>query len=323
MSPILFGGVVRIFACFIMFTLAGCMDNSPPQISIGANVWPGYEPLFLGREKGYYQKLNVKLVEYRSASQVIDGLRSGLIDMAALTLDEAIKVKSNGTPLKIILIFDISDGADALVAAAEYDAISKLKGKKIGIEHSALGAYFFQRFIDINQLKREDFQLIGVDIDGHLQAIERQQVDAVVTFEPVKSKILRRGGHVLFDSSVLPNEIIDVLVVTDVGYQRIGKEAIQNFINQYWQAASSFIKSPKQNYQLINKRLKLSPEELHYTYQQLHIPDINEQLSIMAHDGLGQKTVDNYNQVLLDMGLIEQKCDCSELFDPRFIEAIK
>jgi NitT/TauT family transport system substrate-binding protein len=306
-----------------MLILTGCTENNPPQISIGTNVWPGYETLYLGREKGYYQNLNVKLVEYRSASQVIDGLQRGLIDMAALTLDEVIKVKSHGTPLKIILIFDISHGADALISAGEYDSINKLKGKRIGIEQSALGAYFFQRFIDVNQLKRDDFQLKGLDIDAHLQAMERQEVDAVVTFEPVKSKILRRGGHVLFDSSDIPNEIIDVLVITDVAYQRIGQEALQTFFNQYWKVAVSFINSPKQSYQLINKRLKLSSEELTHTYQQLHIPDIKEQLIIMSPTGLGQKTVNKYNEILFDMGIIEQRCDCAALFDSSFIEAIE
>jgi len=44
-------------------------------------------------------------------------------------------------------------------------------------------------------------------------AFKKRQVDAIVTFEPVKSELLSSGANILFDSHQIPGRIVDVLVV--------------------------------------------------------------------------------------------------------------
>ena len=54
----------------------GCHKEPTALVRIGTNVWPGYEPLYLARELGYYKDLNVRLVEYPSASEVIRAFKN-------------------------------------------------------------------------------------------------------------------------------------------------------------------------------------------------------------------------------------------------------
>lgn len=49
-------------------------------------------------------------------------------------------------------------------------------------------------------------------LDEHLTAWRESQVDALVTFDPVLQVLRGEGAPVLFDSSAIPGEIVDVLV---------------------------------------------------------------------------------------------------------------
>lgn len=57
-------------------------------LRIGTLVWPGYEPLYLARERGYLDPKSVRLVEYPSNSEVTRAFRNRAIEAAALTFDE-------------------------------------------------------------------------------------------------------------------------------------------------------------------------------------------------------------------------------------------
>ena len=133
-------------------TQAGILDffwsdapNNEQTLSIGTNVWPGYEPLYLARDQGFLPSEKLNLVEYPSATQVIKGFRNGAIQFAALTLDEVLILAENGLNPKVILIMDISDGGDVVLANPRFSSMQQLKGKRIAVESSALGAYVLTR----------------------------------------------------------------------------------------------------------------------------------------------------------------------------------
>lgn len=71
------------------FLLQGC---SPPQepLRLGTNLWLGYEPIYVAREKGWLQEDQVRILEFSSSTDVMRGLRAGTLDAGALTLDEAL-----------------------------------------------------------------------------------------------------------------------------------------------------------------------------------------------------------------------------------------
>ncbi len=100
----------------LLLLLTACGQAPRPPLRIATNVWPGYEPLYLARELGYFDPRTVRLVEMGSSTEVLHELRNGTIDGAALTLDEALSAVAEGLPLVVVLVMDISAGADALVA---------------------------------------------------------------------------------------------------------------------------------------------------------------------------------------------------------------
>ena len=183
-------------------------------LKIGTIIWPGYEPLFLARSLGYYENTPIRLIEYRSATQIIRAYRNNAIQVASLTLDEVLLLLEDKLDPRVILVMDISNGGDVIIAKPEIKSLSEIKGHTVGVENNALGAFVLTRALDTVGLKHSDVSIVPSGIDEHETMFLRGDFDAVVTFEPVRTRLLTAGGHEVFDSSKIPGEIVDVLVVS-------------------------------------------------------------------------------------------------------------
>lgn len=193
--------------------VSACAPQEPLPLRVATNVWVGYESLYLARSLGLYEASNIRLVEMQSASEVSRAIRSKRVEAAALTLDEALNLRQLGLDLRVVLVMDVSDGADALVARPDTRDLQQLRGKRIGVERGAVGALMLDAALDTAGLRVEDVQVVTVHADEHLPAWRKGRVDAVVTFDPMRSLLLQEGGHTLFDSRHISGRILDVLVV--------------------------------------------------------------------------------------------------------------
>ncbi len=313
---------MRLLIVFLLIFFSACFYKSQEYLKIGTNVWPGYEPLYLARELGLLAK-EIHIIESSSSSQVIRLYRNKSINSAALTLDEVLLLRSYGLKPVIILVTDISNGADVLITKPYIHNLKDLKGKKIGVENTALGAYMLERILDISGLKRSDIEIVPLEINEHLNAFKKGIVDAVITFEPVKSKLLQIGGKVLFDSSQIPNEIVDVLVVEEEFLEK-NKKIVLNLVNGWFKALDFFKKNNKKAIEIMADRENVSVNVFKNALNGIIIPDVN----------LNKQLLDNNNPLLIPVivrlqkimkkkGLIKNKVDISHIIDERFINAIK
>lgn len=101
-----------IFAALLPALLSACDKTPQPPLVFGASAWPGYEPVFLARELGYFQGANLRLDDFKGASEVEQGFRNRTVHLAALSLDNALLLRRDIPDLKIILLFDIEAGGE-------------------------------------------------------------------------------------------------------------------------------------------------------------------------------------------------------------------
>src|SRR5204862_5483503 len=105
-----------LLACIALaLALGGCMREPESSLRIGTNVWIGSEPLYLARELGRLDPSTVQLVEYPSASEVLRAFRNQAIDGMVISLDELFELAVDGLQPRIILVVDVSHGADVVV----------------------------------------------------------------------------------------------------------------------------------------------------------------------------------------------------------------
>ena len=314
--------MVTLGGILFVTLLSACQPAPEPTLRIGTNVWPGYEPLYLARDLAVFHEPKVRLVEYRSASQVISGFQKGVIDLAAVTLDEAVRLAASGEPIEVIWIFDFSNGADQVLARRDIQSVQDLKGKRIGVEESALGAFVLSRLLEMHQLQPNDVTVVSMGVSEHAQAMQQGKVDAVITFEPEKSKVLQQGGHSIFSSKQLPGEIVDVLIARKGPNRAFSDQDLIRTLFAYEQTLLRIKKDLPAHLPLLNRRMKLADTELMLTFSEMGIPDRNEQLAFFRDRAKTSMLIEHYQTALLKQGYITSPCQCADLLNPRYLEAL-
>jgi NitT/TauT family transport system substrate-binding protein len=247
-----------------------CTPASAPR-NLATSVWPGYEPIFLANELGYLDSGSVRLREMPSATVVLAAFRSGRIDIAALTLDEALRLERDGVDVRVVLVMDTSNGADVLMAGQGVRSLADLRGKRVGVENGALGAYMLSRALDHAGLSPSDVTVVSIPVDMQEDAYVTGEVDAVVTFEPVRTKLLAQGAHVLFDSSLIPNEIFDVLVMRKTTFDE-SPATVANLTDAWYRALDYYHARPEDALRRMAAHEDVSPQAFSNSLDGLTIP---------------------------------------------------
>lgn len=291
--------VSRLTLFFCILFLVACSET-PRTLKIGTNIWVGYEPLYVARDLGLLPADKFSLIEYVSAPQVMRAIANSSIDLAALTLDEAILLESRGVNIKIILVMDYSHGADAIIGRPFLSSMTELKGKRIAVEEKAVGAYVLSRALEANNIKPSEVVIVHKLQHEIETAFLEKQADAVVTFEPTKSKLLEKGGNLLFDSREIPGEIVDVLVIRAELYQEFA-ETLPSLFQAWFETRAAIQNRPEITLPLLNQRLKLDQEALDHALSGVYFPDEKENhhlLNTNADKSLRQSAERVYSHLL-------------------------
>jgi NitT/TauT family transport system substrate-binding protein len=300
----------------LLLALAGVAGSAQAQqlLRLGTNVWPGYEPLYIAADREDWERnIRVRLVEYPSASEVLRAFRNKALEAAALTLDEVLALRDTGLPLKVVAVLDISAGGDVILGKPDLEDFEDLRGRRIGVESGALGAYVITRALELNRMTLADVKVGHGAVSAQEAAYLADQVDAVVTFEPVKTRLLAAGARELFSSREIPGEIVDVLVVHEESTRR-EPEQIRALIASWFRTLDYRARHPVEAAEFTARRLKISPQEVLESYQGLHLPDEAENRRLLG-GGL-KKTLLRLQETLLREGLVSTDAPADGLLEP-------
>ena len=271
-----------VLACVALLLPAiGCMRQPETVLRIGTNVWIGSEPLYLARELGRLDPAVVQLVEYPSASEVLRAFRNQAIDGMVISLDELFGLAADGFQPRIILVVDVSHGADVVVGRRGMRTMQDLKGKSVAVESSALGAFVLSRALALNGMQASDVNVVHLESNEQPGAFEKGQVDGAVTFDPYRAQFLRAGAKTLFDSTQIPGEIVDLLALRANALETHPK-AIQALLAGWFGAIDYMKKEPKDAAQRMGIRQQTSGEQFLEALHGLRIPSRDENLRMLG-----------------------------------------
>ena len=271
-----------ILACVALLTaLTGCVREPEMVLRIGTNVWIGSEPLYLARELGRLDPATVQLVEYPSASEVLRAYRNQAIDGMVISLDELFGLAVDGLQPRIILVVDVSHGADAVVGRHGMRTMHDLKGKSVAVESGALGAFVLSRALALNGMQASDVDVVHLESNEQPSAFEKGQVDGAVTFDPYRSQLLKAGAATLFDSTRIPGEIVDLLAVRATVFEKQPK-AIQALLSGWFDAIDYVKREPKDAARRMGIRQQTTGEQFLEAQKGLHVPTREENLRMLG-----------------------------------------
>lgn len=263
--------------------ITACEPASEPPLSVGSNVWAGYEALYLARELNFFPNNSVALKELSSSTETLRAFRQGQLDIAALTLDEALRLSEQITDLQILLVTNISAGADKIISRSDINSIAQLKGKRVAVEEDSVGLYLLYQALQKDGLGIDEVVVLPSTVNQHLQLMQNYRADAVVTFDPTAFKLEQLGFKTLFDSTQVDGKIVDVLVSRKTLISK-RPEAVKQLLDGYWQGQDALVNNTQQAYPIIARRLNVDEASLQTIYQNLLIPDEAMNDRLLAKD---------------------------------------
>jgi len=299
--------------------LPGCAFQAKP-ITIGLHVWPGYEPTPLAQSMGWLDEKQVKLVQTGSATDSLKLLEQGKIDGAGLTLDEVLRARDNGIPLSVVLVCDISAGADQFLARPAIKTLADIKGHRIAVEDGALGALMLYQVLQAASLSIGDITPVSLTVDQHAGAWSRGEIDAAVTYEPAASQIMAMGAQRLFDSRSIPNIIVDVLAIRSTLLDSAHKDAIRHLVSAHLKGLKYLNTSGDDATYQLAPRLKLPPEQVMSTFKGLVLPNLANNTRLLT--GSRPELLSGARIIVDTMqkaGILHKPADLNNLLRPEYL----
>lgn len=266
---------------FLIAVLLSCQAPPEEPLQIGYIDWPGYEILYLAQQKDFFQeeKAPILLKDFSSFSDLRKALQLGRLDGAAMSINEMLLARL-GEEYRVVFVLNVSQGADGIVGQHEFQSIRNLKHKRVGVELTGLGGYLLARALEIADM--EISEVIRVNMTATIEAytaFSERKVDAVVTFEPILSRLVtEQGGKILFTSREIPDEIINVLIFHKDALKYRRDDCLR-VLRGYLKAREFWKKEPDQAIAIMARRERVSPDYFRQSLNGLLIPDLSTNLT--------------------------------------------
>lgn len=306
------GPVSSSMRLLLLIPLLCCLlacSGETDALRVGSNRWPGYAPIYLADDIGWLATQRIQLLEYPHTTGVLRAFDNGLLDAALLTLDEALQLAAGGHDLEILLVADISAGADALYARPPIERLQDLAGQRIGVENTAFGGYFLARILDLADLDEHAIRVVSLPVHEHAEALQHGRIDAAINFSSAESALQAAGARRLLDSRALPETIIDVLVVER---SRVSPAQRRQLRALWFESLRQWRATPDEADARLSRRLGLTPASLRQALDGLRIGDAELDRRMLAHGSLRQH-LDDLAAYLQVRGLLAAPLDSSRL----------
>ena len=256
--------IISLTVALVAVPLVGCGKSSSPAdapkvFSLAWSEYPSWSVFGVAHENGIIdgaegkrgkveEKWNIDIVlKQLDYDSCITAYGSGATDAVCIT-NMDILAPSQGRQAVAILPTSTSDGADACIVTG-VDSVDELKGiKSYGLEKS-VSQYLFVRALEEQGLDPADFPFSNMDPAAAATAMQTKQGDvkSIVVWNPFLMQTLRtREGEarVLFDSTAIPEEIIDMVVVADDALQRPGGQSFACAVVEAFYEVNRLMENP-------------------------------------------------------------------------------
>jgi len=236
------------------------------SIKLGMSTWLGYAPLYLAKEKGFFQKrgIDVDIVVIESPADRRAAFAADKIQGMATTVDTHVMTAAaeNPIPVKQVLAMDDSYGGDGIVAKKEIKTVKDLKGKTVAAQLGAGASYFWLNYVlSQNGLKLSDIKAVDMKAGDAGAAFVAGKVDAAVTWEPWLSRAKETPfGGVLLSSDKTPGIIVDSLAFKPA-YLKAHGDDVKKIVAGWNEAVKFAADNPKDADAIMAKFTNQKPEE--------------------------------------------------------------
>jgi NitT/TauT family transport system substrate-binding protein len=234
----------------------------PATVRIGIATWPGFASGMIGKEKGFFQDIDLQYRTIDDLNARHAAFSSGDLDIMISSIDLWVQERSQGLDGKAFIVTDESAGGDGIVAKPNIKTASDLRGKKVAFARATPSHYLLFKVLEKAGLTPNDITQVKVEDPGNAgQAFLGGSVDAAVTWEPFLTQVKESSsGHVLATSKEFPGIIVDVLVASPKLLNQ--PEVLDRFIRGWLQSVEYIKANPNESARIIAKGLNTKEDDI-------------------------------------------------------------
>ncbi|WP_329115674.1 aliphatic sulfonate ABC transporter substrate-binding protein [Streptomyces sp. NBC_01465] len=269
-----------------------------------------------GQDQGTPYKLEFS--SFQGGPSILEAFRGGALDAGIVAETPAIFAQASKQDVAVVGVQQGSRNASRLVTAVGSSAksVADLKGKKIAYTEGTTFQPAVLKALKNAGLKKDDVQLVNLQILDIPAALQTKQVDAAVLTEPLRSKYLvpyaAKGAHLLDDATDLTSGL-QLLISPGKAVDDKAKAAALRDLTARWTKASKWANA--------------HPQEWVKAYY-VDAQKLPEKAGLLINKATGTATFPTYDEaakaqqevadLLIEAGAVPGPLDVSSEFDHRF-----
>jgi NitT/TauT family transport system substrate-binding protein len=201
-----------------------------PQLSVAADktsfnvawsIYVGWMPWDYADQSGILKKwatkygLKIKLTQVNDYVESINQYTAGTFDACVMTNMDMLTIPAaGGVDSTAVIVGDFSNGNDGVVLKGQGKKLEDIKGQKVNLVELSVSHYLLVRGLASVGMRERDLKIINTSDADIVAAFSTPSSTAVVTWKPQLSAVMAMPNtQLVFDSSKIPGEIMDLLVV--------------------------------------------------------------------------------------------------------------
>ncbi len=221
---------MRKLIALALFGLLSINAFAAESYRVAWSHYTGWEPWGYAADNGIIKKwadkygIEIEVTLINDYIESINLYTAGQFDAVTLTNMDALTIPAvGGIDSTAIIIGDFSNGNDGLVAK-QAASIKDLKDEQIRLVMLSVSHYMLSRALEMNGMSEKDVKLVNTSDADIASIFISEKAGAAVTWNPPLQQARNaKGAKLLFDSSKIPGEIIDMMLVKTQASDKLKK----------------------------------------------------------------------------------------------------
>ena len=187
---------------------------------IAWSIYVGWMPWDYAARHGIVKKwadkygIKIDVVQINDYIESINQYTSGGFDGCVMTNMDALTIPAaGGVDSTALIIGDFSNGNDGIILKGG-DSLKDIKGRKVNLVELSVSHYLLARGLGSVGMSERDVTVVNTSDADIVASYSSPDVTALVTWNPQLSEVMAMPkASLVFDSSNIPGEIIDMMVI--------------------------------------------------------------------------------------------------------------
>jgi len=191
------------------------------SFNVAWSIYVGWMPWDYADQSGILKKwaakygIKIKLTQVNDYVESINQYTAGSFDACVMTNMDMLTIPAaGGVDSTALIVGDFSNGNDGVVLKGKGKTLQDIKGQKVNLVELSVSHYLLVRALSGVGMRERELKIINTSDADIVAAFSAPATTAVVTWKPQLSTVLAApDAQLVFDSSKIPGEIIDLMVV--------------------------------------------------------------------------------------------------------------